>query len=355
MEEPKHVLIVDDDPGVQETFEALLFQEDYQIEFADDGLQALSKISLKRPDLILLDVMMPAMDGFEVCRRLKSNDQWKHIPVILVTALDSKDDLVRGLDAGADEFISKPVIGAELRARSRSMLRIKEQHDELLETLRLREKLTNMIVKDMKSPLSAALVYSELLKMKINEPQTFDKIEKIWMQINRLNDYLNDMLMLTKVKSGKALLNRTIIDMNQFIRGIEKKHGMTSIIKKIQLKLDIPDETKYISVDDNLLHIAIDTLIIKAMKHSPPNTSITLQLRYEEHPVDWPRPVAQIVIHGENLHIPEESLNLEKELNLDDGSSDMGVAFCAIIVKSHGGRIYIQPDAVQNTRIVVEI
>jgi DNA-binding response OmpR family regulator len=95
----------------------------------------LARLEKGEPDVILLDVMMPGMDGFGICQHLKTDKHWQHIPIILITALNSKEDVVRGLDAGADEFISKPVEGLELRARVRSMLRIKQQYDQLKATM----------------------------------------------------------------------------------------------------------------------------------------------------------------------------------------------------------------------------
>jgi len=146
--ERSQILIVDDDPNARDTLEALLIQEGHDLVTASNGQQALDVLNDLAPDAILLDVMMPGMDGFEVCQRIKADERWRHIPVILVTALDSKEDLVRGLDAGADDFVSKPVNGTELRARVRSMLRIKGQYDllekqrqELEATLHLKEEL----------------------------------------------------------------------------------------------------------------------------------------------------------------------------------------------------------------------
>ena len=99
--------------------------------FAANGLETLASLKELDPDVILLDVMMPGMDGLEVCQHIKTDKTWRHIPIILVTALDSKKDLAAGLEAGADDFFSKPVNGLELRARVRSMLRIKTQFDQL--------------------------------------------------------------------------------------------------------------------------------------------------------------------------------------------------------------------------------
>lgn len=127
----RKILIVDDEPGTRHAMEALLYQENYELLFATSGQEAISKLAELSPDVILLDVMMPGMDGFEVCQFIKSDKQWQHIPIILVTALGSKKDLVRGIDSGADDFLSKPVSGLELSARVRSMLRIKNQYDQL--------------------------------------------------------------------------------------------------------------------------------------------------------------------------------------------------------------------------------
>ena len=133
MHDQKKILIVDDEPGTRHAMEALLYQENYDLSFATSGQEAISKLGEVNPDVILLDVMMPGMDGFEVCQFIKSDKRWQHIPIILVTALGSKKDLVRGIDSGADDFLSKPVSGLELSARVRSMLRIKGQYDQLEE------------------------------------------------------------------------------------------------------------------------------------------------------------------------------------------------------------------------------
>ena len=125
MDEKPRILVVDDESSARNTLEAFLFGEGYDLAFAASGPEALARLDELVPDLILLDVMMPGMDGFKVCQRLKTDKRWRHIPIILVTVLDSKEDLARGLDAGADDFLSKPVNGLELRARVRSMLRIK--------------------------------------------------------------------------------------------------------------------------------------------------------------------------------------------------------------------------------------
>jgi DNA-binding response OmpR family regulator len=118
------ILIVDDNPVGRNTLEMLLLSPDYQFDFAGDGPTALAKAAELRPDLILLDVMMPGMDGFELCRRLRADASLAEIPVVMVTALDDRDSRLAGIEAGADDFIVKPFDQAELLARVRTITRL---------------------------------------------------------------------------------------------------------------------------------------------------------------------------------------------------------------------------------------
>ncbi|MBN1218053.1 MAG: response regulator [Anaerolineae bacterium] len=131
MDHKRTILIVDDEPIMHKILAGLLGDEEYQFVSAANGLEAVENIAHLNPDLILCDVMMPGMNGFEVCHRLKTSKAWQHLPIILITALDSKEDLATGLNAGANDFLTKPFDRTELIARVRSMLRIKAQYDEL--------------------------------------------------------------------------------------------------------------------------------------------------------------------------------------------------------------------------------
>lgn len=125
------VLVVDDDVAIQSVLKRLLSAEGLQVVIASDGRDALKAIEELQPDLVLLDVLMPELDGFAVCRTLKSDPDTMLTPVVLLTALGAVDDRVRGIEAGADDFLSKPFERVELLARVRSLLRVKRYTDEL--------------------------------------------------------------------------------------------------------------------------------------------------------------------------------------------------------------------------------
>ena len=125
------LLIIDDDPDNFYIVEEILQKDPYKLHYANTGEIGISSLSTCTPDLILLDLQMPGMDGIEVCRRIKSHDRWKTIPIMMVTAMGAKETLGQCLETGADDFISKPVNSIELRARVKSLLRIKAQYDHI--------------------------------------------------------------------------------------------------------------------------------------------------------------------------------------------------------------------------------
>ncbi len=134
------ILVIDDEPNNFEVIETLLSIDNYDVYYASNGEEALSSLDAFNPDVILLDLMMPVMDGLEVCNRIKLMRKWKSIPIIMVTASAGKTVLADCLAAGADDFISKPVDGLELRARVKSMLRIKKQFDRIEALTKLQQK-----------------------------------------------------------------------------------------------------------------------------------------------------------------------------------------------------------------------
>ncbi|HON90770.1 MAG TPA: response regulator [Sedimentisphaerales bacterium] len=129
------VLVVDDNQQNLELIQAYLEDVECQTQAAHDGIEALEMVARSKPDLVLLDVMMPKMSGFEVCRRLKSNPQTSDIPVIMVTALNEFGDIERGIDSGTDDFVSKPINRLELLTRIRTMLKLKHLTDRLQRTV----------------------------------------------------------------------------------------------------------------------------------------------------------------------------------------------------------------------------
>jgi DNA-binding response OmpR family regulator len=185
------VLVVDNDPANFSLIEILLFREGYEFHYQDSGKGAIASLDHIQPDLILLDVIMPETDGLEVCQQIKSNQRWQHIPIIIVTSLSEKEDLVCCLDAGADDFVGKPINGNELRARMRSMLRIKAQYDHIQATMMSRQEIMQAIVQDLRDPLIEISLECDALKaleIPDHAQTSIDQISKSIAQMRLLVD-----------------------------------------------------------------------------------------------------------------------------------------------------------------------
>ncbi len=179
------ILVVDDEPNNFDVIETFLSTQDYQLHYAADGKEAIASLDTYNPDLILLDVMMPEIDGIEVCRQIKAMLKWQAVPIIIVTALNSKLVLDRCLNAGADDFIDKPIHAVELRARVRSMLRIKQQYDSIQNLCYVQENAISLLEKTL-NELRGNLASS--LSHELNTP-----LNGIVGTIGLLKDDLEDM------------------------------------------------------------------------------------------------------------------------------------------------------------------
>jgi len=372
MAQKSSILIVDDEPHGFDVIEAHLYKEGYDLTYLSSGIEALSCLNNIKPDVILLDVMMPELDGIEVCRKIKSHPQHKHIPIIMVTALNLKEDLARAFEAGADDFLTKPVSGIELRARVRSMLRIKQQYDALQATLHLREELSNMIVHDLRNPLAKIIAGgSLLLESELNEEDIQD-VQLILAAGRQLNSLVNDLLILTKMESGKMLLNRVEVDFNKLATTALSEFAGVAASKEINLISQLAKQVNPIYVDANLLGRVFDNLLSNALKFSPRQSTITLIVDYleskvevtvEEHIKNASNKVSVVdictVIQPKQVMIRfvDEGPGIREDLkqrifdkyevgNVMSGFSQvgLGLAFCKMVVEAHNGTIFVEEN-----------
>ena len=363
MSGPAKILIVDDDDSVREAFRAILATDQYEVAFAAGGVEALAQLPALAPDVILLDVMMPGMDGFEVCRQIKADRRLAHVPVILVTVLETKDDLVKGLGAGADEFLTKPVSAVELRARVRSMLRIKSQHDRLKDTVKMREDLANMIVHDMRAPLNVIMVHADWLANPghSTSPDARKRADSIQTQSARLNKFLNDMLMLAKLEAGKLIVNRAAIQVGELVRAAEGEHRVVAESKGLSFSLELPASDKYVMLDPVLIERVLDNLVSNAIKYSSRGGSVSIAVRHPE--TDRSRRAAvRIEVRDQGPGIPDadkqrifDQFEIAATGRAGVSQIGLGLTFCKLAVEAHGGTISVSDNQPRGSVFVVEL
>ena len=357
MERKQSLWIVDDEPNGFEVIELLLRREGYHLTYFSSGKDALTELASSLPDVILLDVMMPEIDGIETCRRIKANSQWKPIPIIIVTALDSKEDLARSLAAGADDFLTKPINGVELRARVRSMLRIKQQYDAIQASVNLRRDLSKLVVEDIRQPMSTVLLASHLLLQSNLEAKDRERAEMVHTAGLEIDAIINGLLRLAKMESGKLVLNLVEVDFNELIEVVVENFGAIAHSQQIQLITKLPQQGRWLTIDADLFHRLFNYLISNAIQSSPAQSKITLE-------VDYPDESVRKVI----IRVTDEGLNISKDLqqsiftqyesgSLISGTSQigLGLAFCKMVAEAHGGIITIEDNQPQGTVVIVEI
>jgi two-component system, sensor histidine kinase and response regulator len=350
------IMIVDDELSMRTYVQMMLEPQGYDLQLLENGLELIDELSKANiPDLIILDVIMPMMNGFEACRKIKANPRWQHIPIILVTVLETKEAILKGMEAGADDFLQKPVNFHELQARVRSMLRIKNQYDELEKILHLREELSNMVIHDMSSPITLIQLHTALLEEQLTDPKQREHLEMIQVAAERLDSFTNDMLMMAKLEHSKLRVNLSEVEINEVILNAEKHFSIMAKSKGIDLKLELPEQPLKLFLDQHLFSRVVANLLTNAIQYSPPQSKVVLRLQnINKH--------LKLQIIDEGVGIPEidrerifnkfEVVELKKKGIKQIG---LGLTFCKMAVDAHGGKIYAQENQPHGSIFTVEI
>jgi signal transduction histidine kinase len=394
----KKILVIDDKIDNFDIIETLLGNDHYEIYYASSGLKAFTLLETMNPDIILLDVMMPDMDGLEVCYRLKNNLQYQHIPIIMVTALNTKEDLASCLENGADDFIAKPIDGIELRARVRSLLRMKEQYDQLKnlvtlreETLRIREDMSNMIMHDLRNPLSTIVFAASVIERYMDKAiDGFDKKDLILRKTRqilgsgkRLEKMIDSLLLMAKLESGKILFNPVTTDLHEMACNIINDFELIASANQIELVSKLPEPGNNILIDAPILCRVIDNLISNALKFSPAGSQVVLSLEYctdaetsqnINHNINpntnqninqntdentHRRVRVSVADMGSGVSAEKQAIIFDKfeigDLAQNVSQIGLGLAFCKMVVEAQGGKLTIQPNFPQGSIFIVEI
>ena len=343
------ILVIDDEPDNFDVIETFLSNQDYQLYYSANGQEALDSLDTYNPDLILLDVMMPGIDGIEVCQQIKTMPKWQAIPIIMVTALSSKSDLARCLNTGANDFISKPVNAVELRARIESMLRMKQQYDDLQALLKLREDMVKMVVHDLRNPLMGILIGLEIVSnRKYPQEKKQRKLEQIYTAAQALQVLIDDLLQMALLESGKLRFNLTKVELCSLINSATGNFEVIAAQKNQSLVSQLPEEfSRTILVDATMMHRVLDNLLSNAIKFSPRHSQIVVKLEFTTSED------ARIQVIDSGPGVPEalQQKIFEKyeigTLMSDVSQIGLGLAFCKMVVEAHGGKISVRNNQPQ--------
>ncbi|MEY3303577.1 MAG: response regulator [Pseudanabaena sp.] len=296
------ILVVDDEPNNFDVIEALLSEYDYELHYAANGKSAIASLTAFQPDLILLDVMMPEMDGIEVCKWIKASELWQTVPIIMVTALSSKTDMANCLNAGADDFISKPINSIELRARVHSMLRIKQQYDNIqtlshiqantiniLESTlnELRGTLASRMSHELNTPLNGIIGTISMLKEDIESMDIAEIHEMLgWADesARRLESLTKKFLIYLELEVSPSRQESFKVAHTKFSRDMIES-SLKSYVKDFKrsddLQFDL--EEAEIALSDRYLLTILHELVDNAVKFSTAGKMIKISSQVAEN------------------------------------------------------------------------
>ena len=350
-EKPK-ILIVDDTPENLDILQGLL-QDDYQLFAVPAGEIAIQIAKKKIPDLILLDIMMPGMDGYEVCRQLKADESTKDIPVIFITAKVETNDEVKGFNVGGVDYITKPFSPQAVLARVKAHLALKREKELLIENMQLKDDVERITRHDLKNPLTAIINFPKLIERDNLTEKQMQKLDKISAAGVKLLNMINFSLDLYKMEKGTYNYRPEPIDILQIINDIihEKRHLIRSkrVIVLITVNgAPVSVEKKFIVPGEELLFYSMLANLFKnALEATPRDEKIKIALSNNN---EW-----MISIHNQGA-VPEDMRHnfFEKySTSGKQGGTGLGTYSAKLIAETLGGSITMASAESSGTMIQI--
>ncbi len=356
-----YILVVDDSPDNLFLVQTILEEEGYEITLAEDGRSALEHIEQSPPDLVLLDVMMPEMDGFEVTKRIRENSKLPFIPILLITAFD-QPSVVKGLDSGADDFIRKPVEVDELLARVRSLLRLKHAIDEREEIARQREEFVSWMTHDLRTPIVAA----ERMLMLFQQGalgELSSGMQEAIITMARSNRNLlamvNNLLEVYRYEAGRKILSFSPISVQEVVKEVTQELSPLALEKALSLTCEIGENVNSKVVGDRLeLHRVFTNLIGNAIKFTDKG-SVEVRLSNSLNPskpdASWL--IVEIQDTGPGISPQDQQILFDR---FRQGShkrygSGLGLHLSKKIAETHNGSIEIKSELGQGSLFIVRL
>lgn len=348
------VLVVDDNSKNLQVLADILRGKNLRVATAKSGIKALKFIEKIKPDIILLDIMMPEMDGFEVCRQLHENEETRDIPIIFISALADTDDKLKGFESGGVDYITKPFHKEEVFARIHTHLKLKWAQEEQKRTNQLlraanvtKDKLFSIVAHDLRGPISSL---SAMLDLLIDEPECFDEYEKTFLlknlqeSVKNTGYLLENLLSWARSQKGDIKFHPEQIDLTELVEKNIRLFSNKTKEKSIQLRSSM-ESPVYVFADENTVMIVLRNLISNSLKFTPELGEINISARLRED-------VAEIRIQDTGVGISRENITkLFKEdfhftthgTNKEKGSG-LGLILCREFIENNGGKIWVESE-----------
>lgn len=330
------ILIVDDTPANLGVLVETLGAAGYSLMVAEDGEEALAQTKQTLPDLILLDVMMPGLDGFETCRRFKAEARTRDIPILFMTALTETSDKLKAFAVGGVDYITKPIEHEEALARVQTHLQLRSLQRQLAEQLATKERFMRIAGHDLRSPLCLILMAAHLARHESTSPaaaaRQIDQIADAAALMRRVIDTFLD------VRTSGAAAPSGHVDLNLVAAAVVRLHESAAERKHITLAAEYAESVPPVTGDPSLVYQALTNLVSNAIKFSPPRKRIVVRTRAREGNV-------RVEVHdagpgvpsGERSELFREDVRLTPRPTAGEESHGYGLAIVKHLIEAQGG------------------
>ncbi len=341
------VLIVDDVVSNVLLLKILLANEKFQVCTASNGKDCIEISRKEHPDLILLDVMMPDLNGFDTAVILKKGEDTKDIPIIFLTALNTPQDLVHGFQVGASDFLTKPFNKEELVMRVTQQISlvaakriIEQQNQELRATLNNRDKMYSVIAHDLRSPMASIRMVLNLVVASASPETVGEEVYNLLDQANReseeVHDLLDNLLKWTKSQTGRLNVVKQELELNDIIPGVVEIFDTIAATKHIKLELKSESDSLKVEADNDMLKTVVRNFLSNAIKFSPADSTIEITMTKENE-------FAKVSVRDHGVGIASDRLDSifhKGETTYGTGGeegSGLGLQLCQDFARKNGG------------------
>lgn len=359
------ILIVDDVVSNVLLLKILLTNEKFQVCTANCGNMCIEQAKAEKPDLILLDVMMPDISGFDTAVILKKDPVTKDIPIIFLTALNSPGDLVHGFQVGASDFLSKPFNKEELVIRVMHQITvvaakriIEKQNRELMATINNRDKMYSVIAHDLRSPMASIRMVLNLVVASMSPdiigPELFELLDKANKESEEVHDLLDNLLKWTKSQTGRLNVVLQDLDLNDIIPGVVDIFEMIAATKRIKLVFQGTDTPLMVRADNDMLKTVVRNFMSNAVKFSPEDSTIEIVMRAEG---DFAK--ISVTDHGVGIAADRiDTIFRKGETTYGTGGeegSGLGLQLCQDFARKNGGDVTVESVEGQGSTFSVTV
>jgi len=335
----------------------MLRNEGYDVMPAGSGAQALERVRVRLPDLILLDLMMPEMDGLEVCRRLKADLATRHIPIIFLTASNEMEHLVKGFEAGAVDYVTKPFNGAELLARVRTHLELKLARERLREMNDEKNEFMGIAAHDLRNPLSAIKGYAEMVMedaQPLNHPGLEENGRRIRDTAARMVEMVQNLLDVNAIERGEMKLNLAPTDLDPALNQVIETQRPRAAVKQQTIHLET-EPASVVLADPSVTVQVLENLVSNAVKYSPPGRKIFVRLKQDAKGVR-----VEVQDQGPGLSAEDQKKLFGKFARLSakptggEHSTGLGLSIVKKMVEAMNGQVWCESELGRGATFVVQ-